>query len=72
MIDGMRLGKQPWPLSNAPERPDCTFCNGHITMDIKSILFQLRAERDAVDVAITALERLEHQHRPAPAAHLAQ
>jgi hypothetical protein len=65
MIDAVRLGR-PWPLSNAPERPHCAVCKGHMTMDIKSILFELRAERDSVDAAIAPLERIEDQYHRGP------
>ena len=36
---------------------------GHITMDVKKLLFQLREERDALDIAIASLERLEPLRR---------
>jgi hypothetical protein len=36
------------------------------SMDFKNILCQLPEEREALDVAIASLERLEHQHRCEP------
>jgi hypothetical protein len=35
-------------------------------MDLKNVLAQLHAERDALDVAISNLERLENERRRIP------
>jgi hypothetical protein len=35
-------------------------------MDLKNVLAQLHAERDALDAAISNLERLEHERHRAP------
>jgi len=35
-------------------------------MDFKNLICQLRQERDALDVAIASLERLEHQQHRGP------
>src|ERR1017187_8148235 len=42
------------------------FVRGHNTMDLKNVLAQLRDEREALDAAISNLERLEHNRHHGP------